>query len=51
MAEKNYPTQHTTLASLKDAGLNLFAFCNNPECRWSSILDTDELIGQLGGMA
>jgi hypothetical protein len=48
MVERNYPTRHKTLASLKTAGLKLFAFCNNPECRWSSVLDTDELIEQLG---
>jgi hypothetical protein len=48
MAERNYPTRHTTLASLRAAGIKLFAFCNNPECRWSSVLDTDELIAQLG---
>jgi hypothetical protein len=48
MVERGYPTRHKTLASLKEAGLKLFAFCNNPACRWSAVLDTDELIAKLG---
>jgi hypothetical protein len=48
MVERNYATRHKTLLSLKAAGLKLFAFCNNPDCRWSAVLDTDDLIDRLG---
>lgn len=43
-----YPTRHRTLKAIKEAGLRLYAYCNNPECHWSSLLNVDELIERLG---
>lgn len=49
MAERLYPTTHKTLASLKEAGLRLHAFCLRPGCGWHADVDIDFMIAKLGG--
>lgn len=48
MAEKFYLTRHHTLKAVKEAGLRIYAYCSNPDCHWSSVLNVDELIDRLG---
>jgi hypothetical protein len=49
MREKLIAVRHRTLGALRDAGLNLHAYCNNPGCLWSAPLDLSVMIEKLGG--
>lgn len=46
MAEKFYPTRHTTLGSIMDAGLAIHAFCF--ECGFDQEIDLERVSGELG---
>ncbi|MCV3768557.1 hypothetical protein [Rhizobium sp. TRM95796] len=48
MREKLIAVRHRTLGALRDAGLHLHAYCNNPGCHWSSRLDLSAMIERLG---
>jgi hypothetical protein len=48
MREKLIAVRHRTLGALKDAGLHLHAYCNNPGCHWSAPLDLAAMIEKLG---
>ena len=48
MAERIFPTRHTTLGALQAAGLRLHAFCLRDDCRWHADLDLESLISRLG---
>lgn len=46
MAEKFYPTRHTTIGSIIDAGLRIHAFCL--DCGHNEDLDLGEVARRLG---
>lgn len=46
MAEKLYPTRHTTIGAVIDAGLKIHAFCL--ECGHSEDVDLTEVARKLG---
>lgn len=46
MAEKLYPTRHTTIGSIIDAGLRIHAFCL--DCGHDKDLDLREIARKLG---
>ena len=48
MREKLIAVRHRTLGALRDAGLHLHAYCNNPGCHWSAPLDLPSMIDRLG---
>lgn len=46
LAEKFYPTRHTTLGAVMDAGLAIHAFCF--ECGFDQEIDLERVSGELG---
>lgn len=48
IGERLFPTTHDTLGKIRDAGLQLYGYCLNEECRWGSVVDLDRIIGKLG---
>lgn len=48
MREKLIAVRHRTLGALREAGLHLHAYCNNPGCHWSAPLDLSAMIEKLG---
>lgn len=46
MAEKFYPTRHTTIGSVIDAGLRIHAYCF--ECGFDQEVDLARIAGDLG---
>jgi hypothetical protein len=48
IGERLFPTTHNTLAKIRDAGLHLYGYCFNPDCRWEAVVELDRLIETLG---
>lgn len=46
LAEKFYPTRHTTIGAVIDAGLHIHAFCF--ECGFDQDMDLGRVAGELG---
>lgn len=46
LVEKFYPTRHTTLGAVMDAGLAIHAFCF--ECGFDQEIDLERVAGELG---
>lgn len=46
MSEKFYPTRHTTIGAVIDAGLHIHAFCF--ECGFDQDMDLERVAGELG---
>lgn len=46
LAEKYYPTRHTTIGAVMDAGLHIHAFC--VDCGFDRDMDLERVAGELG---